>query len=324
MPKKRNPDEFKDAPLFEDSPGWTQIPNVYFDYWLPRLRSMSAIKVLEVIMRQTYGVQNRRQVLLTRDALETLTGMHREEVGRGLDAIGNWSETGCGIVWRRRATLADFSQGGLRPLGAKRVGFGFIYGLIVVHKEDTAGVDSRESRTVDSREFRTVDSREFRTIDSAEKPPVDTTAKPGPKRRPGNPKETTQTNNLKTSSSRAAVENAGPPAFWKCAQAEEMLLNVLRKEAPGAGFGPAICKFWLTGDFPARTLMHAFGLALQNKAIRRPGSLWKYLETVMKDLQEEKDGQVSFEARLYGWDAGLTLDGWRAACARDKAEKEAK
>lgn len=71
-----------------DSSGWTQTPNEFFDEILPHIDSKAELKVILVVIRHTFGLQNSKvnqhKNKLSISDFERLTGMHRESVVNGL------------------------------------------------------------------------------------------------------------------------------------------------------------------------------------------------------------------------------------------------
>lgn len=69
-------------------PNYTQTPNVYFDKWLPAIKSMSELKVVNVIIRNTFG-WHEEETSLTLTDIQTLADISRasavDGVKRALD-----------------------------------------------------------------------------------------------------------------------------------------------------------------------------------------------------------------------------------------------
>lgn len=58
------------------SPNYTQSPNVYFDSWLPEIKSLAELKVVGVVIRNTFGWHEKETSLSLTD-IEKLTGLSR-------------------------------------------------------------------------------------------------------------------------------------------------------------------------------------------------------------------------------------------------------
>lgn len=64
-------------------PNYTQAPNVYFDTWLKEIDSLAELKVVNVIIRHTFGWHKENAVINTTD-LMALTGLSRVSVCEGV------------------------------------------------------------------------------------------------------------------------------------------------------------------------------------------------------------------------------------------------
>jgi hypothetical protein len=64
-------------------PNYTQSPNVYFDTWLKEIDSLAELKVVNVIMRHTFG-WHKHNVTLGTSELVDLTGLSRVSVCDGV------------------------------------------------------------------------------------------------------------------------------------------------------------------------------------------------------------------------------------------------
>lgn len=63
------------------APNFTQIPNVIFDYWIPRLRP-ATVKVFIVFFANTYKKKS-----LSKTKISTLTGLCRNTVVKSLNEL---------------------------------------------------------------------------------------------------------------------------------------------------------------------------------------------------------------------------------------------
>lgn len=84
------------------APNYTQIPNVFLDEVLPKITSMSELKVTLAIMRQTFGYHKKHD-RISLSQLETFTGLSRSSV---MDGINAGIERG--TIERRKAGLSYF------------------------------------------------------------------------------------------------------------------------------------------------------------------------------------------------------------------------
>lgn len=64
-------------------PNYTQSPNVYFDTWLKEINSLAELKVVNVIIRHTFGWHKENAVINTTELME-LTGLSRMSVVEGV------------------------------------------------------------------------------------------------------------------------------------------------------------------------------------------------------------------------------------------------
>src|SRR5688500_12333915 len=64
-------------------PNYTQSPNVYFDSWLKEINSLAELKVVNVIIRHTFGWHKENATLGTSE-LVGLTGLSRMSVCDGV------------------------------------------------------------------------------------------------------------------------------------------------------------------------------------------------------------------------------------------------
>jgi hypothetical protein len=64
-------------------PNYTQIPNVFFDEIMPQLKSLAEIKVMLVVMRQTFGYHKRND-LLSLSQIQKLSGLSRQAAIDGI------------------------------------------------------------------------------------------------------------------------------------------------------------------------------------------------------------------------------------------------
>lgn len=65
------------------SPNYTQSPNVYFDTWLKEINSLAELKVVNVIIRHTFGWHKENAALGTTELMD-LTGLSRVSVCDGV------------------------------------------------------------------------------------------------------------------------------------------------------------------------------------------------------------------------------------------------
>jgi hypothetical protein len=70
------------------NPNYTQSPNVFYDDWLREIKSLSELKVVEIVIRYTFG-WHASEVLLTLTAIEFLTGLSRVSAQDGVERALN-------------------------------------------------------------------------------------------------------------------------------------------------------------------------------------------------------------------------------------------
>jgi hypothetical protein len=66
------------------NPNYTQSPNVFYDEWLREITSLSEMKVVEIVIRYTFG-WHVSEVLLTLTVVEFLTGLSRVSAQDGVE-----------------------------------------------------------------------------------------------------------------------------------------------------------------------------------------------------------------------------------------------
>lgn len=64
-------------------PNYTQSPNVYFDKWLREINSLAELKVVNAIMRNTFG-WHEKETTLTFSDLQDITGLSRGGLTKGI------------------------------------------------------------------------------------------------------------------------------------------------------------------------------------------------------------------------------------------------
>lgn len=79
-----------------EPPNYTQTPNQFFDETLAQTHSMSELKVVLAVIRQTFG-WHKIEDRITLDKFQEITGLSRQAVLDGLDAA-----TKHGIIIARR------------------------------------------------------------------------------------------------------------------------------------------------------------------------------------------------------------------------------
>lgn len=94
-------------------PNHTQTPNLFFDEILPQVKSLAELKILLVIMRQTFG-WHRPTDKLSLSQIETLTGLSRQSVVVGIESgiEHGWIERqAAGRSWRYSlALITDYYE----------------------------------------------------------------------------------------------------------------------------------------------------------------------------------------------------------------------
>ena len=83
-------------------PNSTQIPNVFFDYWMGVL-SHSEFKILMAISRKTFGWHKKRDSI-SRTQIVNLTGLNRDTVRRGIKKLEEHSLL---IKYEQKSKLGD-------------------------------------------------------------------------------------------------------------------------------------------------------------------------------------------------------------------------
>lgn len=73
------------ARTMDKQDNFTQLPNEFFDYHMPRMKTASEMKVVLVVARRTIGWQKTEDCLSLSQFVQA-TGLNREEVTRGLNA----------------------------------------------------------------------------------------------------------------------------------------------------------------------------------------------------------------------------------------------
>jgi hypothetical protein len=64
-------------------PNYTQSPNVYFDKWLREINSLAELKVVNAIMRNTFG-WHEKETTLSFNELQEMTGLSRGGLTKGI------------------------------------------------------------------------------------------------------------------------------------------------------------------------------------------------------------------------------------------------
>lgn len=71
------------TPKGYDSPNYTQIPNVFLDKQMPKIKSLAELKVVLAVMRQTFGWQKKADRLSLTQLIK-LTGLSRPSTNEGV------------------------------------------------------------------------------------------------------------------------------------------------------------------------------------------------------------------------------------------------
>lgn len=101
-------------------PNHTQTPNTFFDVSLPEIKSLTELKVVLAVIRQTFGWQKKAD-RISLSQLQRLTGLSRESVSIGI-----------------QAALEH------KYIERKAVKNGFVYNLKVVRNSDQSGIPTSQ------------------------------------------------------------------------------------------------------------------------------------------------------------------------------------
>ena len=125
MHNTTNHEEFNQDILSKkiDAPNYTQIPNLIFDYWLPKLRP-NAIVVLMILCRKTFGWHKTTKTI-SKHQMCKLSGMSKNTIQAAIEELEN-----CGLITKYQ-TRTEF---GFQPN---------TYSLSVHKPTDTLYVDEK-------------------------------------------------------------------------------------------------------------------------------------------------------------------------------------
>lgn len=137
------------------SPNYTQSPNVFFDEWLPEITSLSELKVVQVVIRYTFG-WHVQEVLVSLSDIERLTNMTQPSAIEGIKRAledGYIVRVKRGQSYGYRLNVAeeenDLLEGKLMALRFKRSSDGELSPerilLDVSTSKESIGVTSKES-----------------------------------------------------------------------------------------------------------------------------------------------------------------------------------